>query len=94
MSRALCLLPDPEQADLTDEERSAIRARNTATLKGRCACGASVELEGASKRHLAGVMAHEAGCPATDEHMHAIAARLGRALKFNLYIYEFGDGAT
>ena len=42
MSRGLYLLPDPDQPGLTETERLAIMVRNSATLTGKCARGATI----------------------------------------------------
>lgn len=87
--RALVLLPDPEQAGLTERERIALRLRNDATLSRLCVCGA---LATRPRYRRGGVerfsMLHESDCPAASEVCDEIARRLGPELRYRAVVAE------
>jgi hypothetical protein len=61
--RTLVLVPEPCEG-ATAAERIALTVRNSATLTGRCACGATPDVEELAPGVYRAVFRHEDDCPA------------------------------
>ena len=89
--RALFILPDPEQPGLREKERLALRVRNSATITGRCACGAEVRFPSSPGSTAWVPMRHERDCPATSPIHERIARRLGDNVQWRRYVVELDE---
>ena len=87
--RALVLLPDPEQPELREEERIALRVRNSATVTGRCACGAELDFSSLQAGDVSrAAITHESDCPAVSQALERLARRLGKRVRYRSYVLE------
>ena len=93
--RALILVPDPEQAGLTQAERLALRLRRDASINGSCVCGAiAPPIRYRSGEVVSVTMLHEHDCPAADgPHLDRLAVRLGSRLVYQTIRAEIEVGA-
>jgi hypothetical protein len=53
-------------ADMPTALREALEVRRSATITGRCGCGAAMVIDRDANGDPAGFMEHEADCPADD----------------------------